>query len=116
MTGALRTPAQPATRDPALRVPELRDIFLNTESRLSSPDRIIPEPGPYTKSGILAEWRDALGAFDAAATAAPATDLVEGLPLGPITKLEIVHFVLVHTQRHLSQMKRIVAALRNPEK
>ena len=39
------------------------------------------------------------------------TSLVEGLPLGPITKLEILHFSLYHTQRHLHQMKKIVAAL-----
>ena len=40
------------------------------------------------------------------------TDMVDNLPLGAITKLEILHFVLYHTQRHLHQMKKICDALK----
>jgi len=41
-----------------------------------------------------------------------ANELITGLPLGPITKLEIIHFIFYHFQRHLIQMKRITEALK----
>lgn len=111
MTGALRRPGRPADREIAQRAPELMAIFLDDSKRLSSPGIIIPEPGHYAKGTILAEWHEALARFDEAAAPAAEAELVENLPLGPITKMEIIHFVLYHTQRHLLQMKKITAAV-----
>ena len=35
---------------------------------------------------------------------------------GEITKLELLHFVLYHTQRHIHQLKKILAAISNLSK
>jgi hypothetical protein len=111
MTGALETPAALASRDTTQRVAELGQIFLDPTNRLNSPDLIVPEEGHYGKAAILTEWQQALDRFDHAAAAANPAELIGDLPLGPVTKLEIAHFVLFHTQRHLIQMRKIVAAL-----
>jgi len=39
-------------------------------------------------------------------------EVITGLPLGDVTKLEITHFMLYHLQRHLMQMRRITGVLK----
>ena len=78
---------------------------------MQSPEFIVPEKMHYNKESLINDLEAAL---------APLTkmkdvnlnELITGLPLGPITKLEIIHFILYHFQRHLIQMKRITEALR----
>jgi len=113
MTHAMRTEAKPATRDPSERIDELRKIFLDLSKKLTQPEFIKPEERIYEKQAAIDEINKSFGRFKESATSANLDDLVEGLPLGPITKLEIIHFVLVHTQRHLHQMKKICEALEN---
>jgi hypothetical protein len=111
MTDGLQTPGKPADRDPGARIPELRKVFEDRTNRLQSPDAIVPETRHYQKDESIAEWRDAFQSFNIAATAADPAVLVEDLPLGPVTKWEIINFVQIHLQRHLIQMQKITAAL-----
>ena len=113
MTHAMRTEANPATRDPSARIEELSKIFLDFSKKLTQPEFIIPEERIYEKQAAIDELNKSFGRFKESGASANLDDLVEGLPLGPITKLEIIHFVLVHTQRHLHQMKKICEALKN---
>jgi len=82
-------------------------------NKLKSPDFIVPEEGPYERQPTIDKLNRAFNQFKENTNNANLNDLVEGLPLGPITKLEIIHFVLYHTQRHLHQMKKICEALKN---
>ena len=111
MSGALRTDSKPAERDPGEKIPELKKVFLDFSAKLKSHDFIIPENGPYEKQSIYEELKNSLRRFKESAVHANLSDLVEGLPMGPITKLEILHFVVYHSQRHLHQMKKICQAL-----
>jgi hypothetical protein len=111
MTGGLETPGKPANRDPGGRIGELRRLFLDTSQKLQSPDVIVPESIQYHKTEILNEWHNAFESFNIAAEKADLATLVEDLPLGPVTKIELLNFVEVHLQRHLIQMKKITAAL-----
>lgn len=96
-----------AERNIAERVPELQKIFLDFSSKMRSPESIVPEEEHYERLTSIQELHAAFGQFRENTERAHLYDLVEGLPLGPITKLEILHFVLYHTQRHLNQMKKI---------
>lgn len=111
MAKALSMESKPAERDPGERIPELKRVFLDFTHPLKSPDFIVPEDRIYVKTESLEELKESFELFKKNATGANLNELVEGLPLGPITKLEMLHFVLYHTQRHLHQLKKIVAAL-----
>jgi hypothetical protein len=113
MTKALQMDTKPAERDPGERIEQLKNIFLDFSKKLTQPEFIVPEERIYEKQSSIDELSQSFNQFKEAAGNANLNDLVEGLPLGPITKLEIVHFVLYHTQRHLHQLKNICAALEN---
>ncbi len=72
----------------------------------------MPEEGIYERQATINKLNNSFAEFMENANTANLNDLVEGLPLGPITKLEIIHFTLFHTQRHLHQMKKICEALK----
>ena len=107
----IEKPLKPAERDPGERILQLKQNFLDITKTMQSPEFIVPEKMHYNKESLISEFEGAL---------APLTklkdvnlnELITGLPLGPITKLEIVHFIFYHLQRHLIQMKRITEALK----
>jgi phage-related protein len=113
MTKAMQMDAKPAERNPGERIEQLKQIFLDFSKKLTQPDFIIPEERVYEKQSSIEELNQSFDRFKQSVAAANLNDLIEGLPLGPITKLEIAHFVLYHTQRHLHQMKKICEALKN---
>jgi hypothetical protein len=111
MAKAMQMGAKPANRNPEERIEGLKNVFLDFSRKLTQPDFLIPEIQVYKKQVAIDELNKSFNGFKVNASRANLNELVEGLPLGPITKLEIVHFVLFHTQRHLHQMKNISAVL-----
>ena len=111
MAKAMGAKGKPAERDPGEKIPELKKQFLDFLHKMKSPDFVVPEKGPYQKQAIVTDLKDALGLFKENTNNANLVEIVQGLPLGEITKLEILHFVLYHTQRHLHQMRKICQAL-----
>jgi len=107
----IKKPSTPAERDPGERIIQLKQNFLDITKTMHSPEFIVPEKMHYNKQSLITEFEAAL---------APLTklqdvnlhELITGLPLGPITKLEIIHFIFYHFQRHLIQMRRITEALK----
>jgi len=112
MSQAMLEAAAPAERDPGEKIPFLKEVFLNFSKKLSSPDFIIPEQGPYKKENVISEFEQSFHSLRENAKNAEMDEIVKGLPFGTVTKLEILHFVLYHTQRHANQMKRITDALK----
>lgn len=113
MAKAMETPAKPAERDPGEKIAFLKAAFLDFSTKMKSPDFIIPEPGPYNQASAKEALDLAFRDLRYSADKAGMNDIVEGLPFGDVTKLEMLHFVLYHTQRHLNQMQQITAALKN---
>ncbi len=112
MAKALQMEAKPAKRNPEERIEGLKNVFLDFSKKLKQPDFLIPEEQFYEKQTAIDELNKSFSEYKGKAMNANLDELVEGLPLGPITKLEITYFVLFHTQRHLHQMKKICEALR----
>lgn len=115
MAKAMLVESKPAVRDPGENILQLKKVFLDFSSKMRSPDFILPEEGPYEKQGVINEINKSFQQFKEATNKANLNDVVQGLPLGEITKLEILHFVLYHTQRHLHQMKKIYDTLKMKE-
>ncbi|MGG9970826.1 DinB family protein [Ferruginibacter sp. SUN002] len=113
MTMAMNKDATPAERDPEEKAAQLKKIFLDFSRKLTPPEFIIPEEGVYEKQTSINELNTSFDRFRESASDVNLYGLIEGVPLSPITKLEIIHFVLYHTQRHLNQMKNICEALKN---
>jgi len=109
---AMGAPGKPAERDPGQRMDEFKKIFLDFSIKMNSPEFIVPEDRIYEKATTIEKLEDAFGQLQKNAADANLTELVEDLPFGPTTKLEILYFTLVHTQRHLQQMERICKALK----
>jgi DinB superfamily len=113
MAKAMRRESKPAERDPAEKIPQLKKTFLDFSTKLESPDFIVPEEGPYEKQASIEELSKSFEQLKENSKNANLTDMTDNLPLGAITKLEILHFVVYHTQRHIHQMKNICDALQN---
>ncbi len=112
MAGAMLAESKTAERNPSEKVPQLQETFLSTTNKFNSPEFIVPENETYHKQTSMAELNQAFETLKENAGNANMDDLVDGLPFGPTTKLELLHFVLYHTQRHLRQMGRICEALK----
>ncbi|MBS1566159.1 MAG: DinB family protein [Bacteroidetes bacterium] len=115
----LRNNVQPTTDRPAdAGVPMLRSIFLDFDTKLHSPDFLVPQESRHDKTAQLAklesiktEYIDVVNEVDLSYTC-----LGSKMPGGGyMTRLEWVSLNIFHTQRHARQMQRIAAVL-NGEK
>jgi len=109
--GAMLKEAPEAERDPAEKVAGFQKTFLDFSTKMQSPDFIIPDPGPYQKQQTIEALKQAFEVLKENAGKANLNELLTGLPMGDATKLELLHFVLYHTQRHLHQLQKITDAL-----
>jgi len=112
MAKAMHMDAKPANRDPGERIEELKTVFMDFSKKMNSPEFIVPEDKMYEKQTSIDDLNQSFDQFEENTKTTNLNELVEGLPLGPVTKLELIHFTLFHTQRHLNQMKKICNALK----
>ncbi|MBN8856016.1 MAG: hypothetical protein BGO55_15200 [Sphingobacteriales bacterium 50-39] len=101
-------------RDPGQMVAPMKDAFLNFSIKMQSPDFIIPSNEPKDKSFMMQSLKDA---FAGLARVARSQDLLvtcldfEMPTVGHMTRLEYLSFVVVHTQRHIWQLKKIAVIM-----
>lgn len=110
MDELLYTPSQQADRNPEEKAQWLKDIFLNYENKMKSPDFILPEDKYYDQSELKDSLENAKDKMTEAAKNSKLEEMAplpEGHPLNGITKLETLYFVTYHTIRHNHQMKNI---------
>lgn len=111
MAKAMAKKTAPADRHAGDKIAFLNKIFLDFDKKLDAPDIITPSAASYEKEEMIHNLRNALGVLKENTSDADLQELVHGLPLGEVTKLEILHFVLYHTMRHTHQFEKISAAL-----
>ena len=114
MRKLLSGPAENTMRNPNEKTQALCKMFLNFDLKMQSPEMIIPADKSYDKQAMAAALRDELTSI---IELAKTQDLAETclhfeLPVfGALTRLELCHFIVVHTQRHIYQLKRILSAV-----
>ncbi len=108
---ALKGDTKPADRDPEQNVAQLRELFLNFNIKMQSPDFIIPSDEPMHKDSLI----KALSAtFDGIEKSAANDDLTmisttfEMPVMGYLSRSEFINFTAVHTQRHIHQLNNIL--------
>lgn len=110
----LNGPVKETERDPEANVGILRSTFLNFDTKMTSPDFIVPEQKNYDRQNLTTKLTNIkAGLLDAIQTKdMTKTCTAFELPRsGYITAAEATTFTIVHTKRHVHQLKNIVAKL-----
>jgi len=108
----LNGPTRSTSRPPDQYIKKLSDIFLNFESKMKSPDMIVPDDRIFGKPELVNDIKSIRAqVLESASKVDLALTTTVDSPLGESTLLEILHFHLYHTKRHLHQLKKIQAAL-----
>ena len=110
---ALNMPAKITERRPDLRVEELKTIFLDFTTKLKSPDFILPKKGIYNREIMIADLEKSIDNLKEESGEVNLSEAILHPAFGDITKLELIHFVVYHTQRHIHQLKLILGVLEN---
>ncbi|MFN8286681.1 MAG: DinB family protein [Chitinophagales bacterium] len=89
------------------RVEELKSIFLDFSRSFQAPEFIVPTRLHYALGPLTTEVDNTYNELLRAADNADLNETVSHKAFGKVSKLEILYFVLFHTQRHIQQIKRI---------
>ncbi len=108
MGEALRMPGKTADRELDEKANGFKTMFLNFDSKMKSPPFVLPEQDVYEKDLLIKKLKSAEKKFTEAANSTNLSVLLDLPPIGQLTKLELLHFVLYHTQRHIHQLKNIL--------
>ena len=87
-------------------VPKLKEIFLDFTSKLQSPKFILPTRDTYSKEIVVADLKNSIEQIKKLSNTINLSEIVNHRVFGEITKFEILHFVVYHTQRHIYQLKK----------
>lgn len=105
---------QPADRPADEKVQMIKNIFLDLSKKYDAPGFIVPTDATHDKDALVSKLSHK---FDKLAEAAATMNLTEvcldfEVPgFGAFTRLEWITFYMVHTRRHIQQLKKIAAKL-----
>ena len=108
---ALTIEGKPADRKPDEREQELKDMFLDFTIKFKSPEFILPTRQNYLKEAAIEELEHSVENLKAASRKVNLAESIRHPAFGEITKLELLHFVKFHMQRHLHQLRNIVSSI-----
>lgn len=112
--GILNGNVKQAERAADEKVPMIRTVFLDFTKKFEAPGFIVPVETSHDKQALLSKLQHK---FDKLIAAAGTMDLAEEcldfeVPgFGPFTRMEWIAFYMIHTQRHIQQLKNIAAKL-----
>jgi hypothetical protein len=115
VTEVVKGSTTPTTnRPPDTHLPMIAGIFLDFNTKLQSPDMIVPHSGYYDKQQQINKMRivwenvkERISHLDLTVTCLD----FEFPTVGPLTRLEWLWFYVWHTQRHLRQLRNIHSAI-----
>ncbi|MEO6330713.1 MAG: DinB family protein [Ginsengibacter sp.] len=110
---ALNMEGMAAERNAGERVEELKTTFLDLSTKFKSPEFILPTLDVYQKDMLVRSFEKSIGQLKEGAAKVNLSEMIIIPAFGEITKLELLHFVLYHTQRHLYQFKNIFKVIHN---
>ena len=88
-------------------VQRLKNLFLNFENKLQSPQFILPTRDIYDKEWVISHLKNSILELKQITTAVNHYEAIDHPVFGEITKHELLHFVIYHTQRHIHQLTNI---------
>jgi hypothetical protein len=100
-------------RDVEEKVPQLKKMFLDFDAKYQSPEFIVPEERMYNKEEVVTALKKSIEQLQQLRSKTKLDEMISLPTFGEITKLELLHFVLYHTQRHIHQLRNILSAINN---
>ena len=107
----LQMQGKPSGRNGDEGVENLKKIFLDFETKYQSPDFIVPEIKLYNKQDVIYQLETSIEKLKQLRSEVDINEMISLPAFGEITKYELLNFVLVHTQRHIHQLKKITSIL-----
>lgn len=108
ITLALSMEGKTTERNPGEGIQAIKAMFLDFNVKLQSPEFILPTQNYYQKETLIEELRKSTRNLQDIAGDVNLSEEISLHPFGDITKLELLHFVLYHTQRHIHQLKNML--------
>jgi uncharacterized damage-inducible protein DinB len=105
---ALQMQGKPAERNIDERVDELKKTFLNYKVKFQSPEFILPTKTIYSKQIVVERLKNSIDSIKQMGTVTDLSDVISLPAFGEITKYELLNFVIVHTKRHIRQLKNML--------
>ncbi|MEJ7694918.1 DinB family protein [Daejeonella sp.] len=112
LKGRTEAPGRPYDQN----VQGFKEVFLNFETKMKSPDFIIPSNEPIDKERMLRGLRSRTSAIVQIAEEDDLSLLCLDFEFpvnGPLTRFEWISFINFHTIRHNRQLTNIIASLRS---
>jgi len=105
---SLREEGTPTYRDPLENVAKLKEQFLNFDVKLQSPNFILPTRDIYQKEIVIADLKRSIEKLRETSDVLNLAETISHPIFGEITRFELLHFVVYHTQRHIHQLRDIL--------
>jgi len=102
----------PAQRIPEEGVAKIKDMFLDFDAKYQSPEFIVPENIHFERERIITALQKSIEQLERARNNVELTEMITLPIFGEVTKLELLYFVLYHTQRHNHQLRKILKPLK----
>ncbi len=102
--------SRPADRDPEEMVEKIRAIFLDFNTKMKSPEFVLPSDIPPTREELLRKLDKVFDKIAGTAVNIQLPDLFIDFPfpqMGELTGYEWLCFISCHTQRHTAQVRNI---------
>jgi uncharacterized damage-inducible protein DinB len=94
-------------RKPDERAEELKKVFLDYTNKMKSPEFILPTKDSYQKEKVIADLERSIDRLKEAGSTVNLLETIQHPAFKEITKLELIHFAVYHTERHVHQIKNI---------
>lgn len=118
MEKTLTGPVKETERKPDEMVANLKEIFLNFSVKMKSPDFVVPKTKDYNKEAMLSSLEKVKSELIKVSEQEDLTKTCLGFEfpkMGYLTRIEIISFVLFHTQRHTHQLQKIYTVLKEKQ-
>lgn len=102
-----------AEREPDEGKAGIRKMFLDFDAKYKSPEFIVPEKKNYDNDEVIKVLKSSIDKLKALRSKADLVEIIDLPIFGEITKLELLYFVLYHTQRHIHQLNKMLGALKS---
>jgi hypothetical protein len=94
-------------RNPDEKIAQLKEVFLNFEVKLKSPEIVLPSLTTFDRENVINKLKSSRQKLVQASTTLNLSETSQHPALGELTRLEFFAFVIYHTQRHIHQLENI---------
>jgi len=108
-------PVRHAERSPEKEIETVKKIFLDFDAKYKSAAALLPSDEPIEKEKLLSDLQKRISQIKEVIKTKDLTETCVGLPfkgVGELTRIEWLHVILFHTQRHIHQIKSILKSLK----